>query len=338
MGQDEGQSQVAEGHPGVLGDRNEGLDGVELGHDLGTLGVVTRRHPAGPSPFGQRGVLAVAAGEPAAVQGAPDDGAHPVALTGREHLGLDATGQDRIGRLLADETFTVPALGHPLGLDDEVAGEGGRPEGPDLALVDEVGECPQGVVDVARRIGTVDLVEVDPVRLQAAQAGLDLADDPPARVTGHVGVGPHRSVELGGQHHVLPPASGQSLGHDLLGLAGGVHIGRVDEVDTGIESGVDDTDAVVVITVPPSAEHHGPQAQGGDVHSGVTQRSEFHGRPLFMDPLVDLVMVHRCHGSSMSWFIDVMVHRSAHGSDLTGSLSGTRAAGEPPPGAKMAAR
>jgi hypothetical protein len=50
----------------------------------------------------------------------------------------------------------------------------------DLALVDEVGQRAEGLVDVGVRIGTMHLVEVEPVGAEALQRALHLGDDPAA--------------------------------------------------------------------------------------------------------------------------------------------------------------
>ena len=110
------------------------------------------------------------------------------------------------------------------------------------------------------RVGAVDLVEVDPVGAEAPQRVLDLGDDPAARTAAVVGVLAHRHAELGGQHDVVAAAL-ECLADDLLGLAGGVDVGGVDEVDPGIQGAVDDADRVVVVGVAPGAEHHRAEAQ-----------------------------------------------------------------------------
>jgi hypothetical protein len=46
--------------------------------------------------------------------------------------------------------------------------------------VHQIRQRGQGLLDVGRRIGTVDLVQVDVVGSQAAQGVLDLGDDPPS--------------------------------------------------------------------------------------------------------------------------------------------------------------
>ncbi len=134
-------------------------------------------------------------------------------------------------------------------------------EAADLALVDEIGERAERLVDVGARVRTVDLVEVDPVGLQAPQRVLDLVDDPAPRVPAVVWVIAHRHVRLRGQHDVVTPAPGERFADDLLRFAGGVDIGGVDEVDAGVERGVDDPDRLVVIGLAPGAEHHRAEAQ-----------------------------------------------------------------------------
>jgi len=106
----------------------------------------------------------------------------------------------------------------------------------------------------------VHLVEVDPLGPQPPQRVLDLGDDPPARDTAAVGVLAHRTPELRGQHDVVAAAS-ERLPNDLLRLAGGVDVGGVDEIDPGVERAVDDADRVVVVGVPPGAEHHRAEAE-----------------------------------------------------------------------------
>ena len=122
----------------------------------------------------------------------------------------------------------------------------------------------------------VHLVEVDVVDLQAAQRVLDLADDPAARVARLVGVlVVHVAVELGGQEDVVAAALAglQRLADDLLGLAAGVDVGGVDDVDAGVEGAVDDRDRLVVVGVAPRAEHHRAEGQRADLDAGAAERS-----------------------------------------------------------------
>ena len=69
---------------------------------------------------------------------------------------------------------------------------------------------------------------------------------------------------------------GQGLADDLLGLAEGVDVGGVDEIDPRIERAVDDADRLVVIGGSPRPEHHGAQAQRADLDTGTTKSAIVH--------------------------------------------------------------
>ena len=185
--------------------------------------------------------------------------------------------EHRVRGLLGDEALELALARDPLRLDDLARGEGGVPEVADLALMDEVGERDERLLDVGVGARPVDLVEVDPVRAEPAQRVLDRAHDPAARAALPVGVVAHRAVELGGQDDVVAAAL-QRLADDLLGLPAGVDVGGVDEVDAGVERGVDDADRLVVVRVAPGAEHHRPEAHLADRDAGATEQALFHAR------------------------------------------------------------
>jgi hypothetical protein len=88
---------------------------------------------------------------------------------GGEHVELDPADQQRVRRLLGAEALKPPLACHPLRLDDLAGGERGRADVADLALLDEVGERAERLVDVGVRDGAVHLVEVDPVGAQAPE-------------------------------------------------------------------------------------------------------------------------------------------------------------------------
>jgi hypothetical protein len=110
-----------------------------------------------------------------------------------------------------------------------------------LALVDQVGERTQGLVDVGVDVRSVHLVEVDPISLKPPETVLALANDPPARVATVVAVLAHGHEDLGSQDDVVS-ASLEGLPYDFLRLSRRVHVSGIDEVDPGIEGGVDDAD------------------------------------------------------------------------------------------------
>ena len=101
----------------------------------------------------------------------------------------------------------------------------------------------------------MNLIKVDVVGLKAAQGRLYGLGDPTPGITLLVGVIAHRAMHLGGQHDLVA-APFKRFADDLFGLALAVTIRRVDEVDAEVERLVDDADAVVVVGVGETAEHH----------------------------------------------------------------------------------
>src|SRR4051812_14372559 len=273
---DERERQLDQAHAALLGELAERVGGVELALIAGVVHVVAGGQALRAPRLRQVLALAVVARQPAAGQRAPRDHAHAIAQAGGQHVVLDAAREQRVGRLLAYEALAAAPLGDPLGLDDLARGEGGRADVADLALAHEVGEGAERLVDVGVLFGAVDLVEVDPVGAEPPQAVLDLLDDPAARVPELVRVVAHRAVHLCCEHDVVAPAPGQRLADDLLGLAARVHVGGVDEVDPGVERGVDDADRLVVVLVAPTAEHHRAEAERTHLDAGAAEGAELH--------------------------------------------------------------
>jgi hypothetical protein len=67
-------------------------------------------------------------------------------------------------------------------------------------------------------------------------------------------------VDLGREYDVVALAARERLADDLLRLTARIHVGRIDEVDPGVQRPVDDPNRVLVIGVADSTEHHRPQA------------------------------------------------------------------------------
>jgi hypothetical protein len=221
--------------------------------------------------------LAHPAGEQSLRQRAPDDGAQAVALGHGQHVALDAPVQDRVRRLLAPEPHEAAALGDPLRLDHIDGRELGGSDRPHLAAVHQVGQRRQRLLHIGLRVGPVVLVQVDVVGLQPPQRVLDLGDDPPARRAPPVRGLAHGIGELRREHHVVPAAL-QRLADDFFGLTGGVHVGRVDQVDAGLERFADDADRVVVVAVAEGAEHHGAESVRADLDARAAEGAVAHRR------------------------------------------------------------
>ncbi|SNY46838.1 hypothetical protein SAMN05421748_10815 [Paractinoplanes atraurantiacus] len=211
-----------------------------------------------------------AAGQRALGERAPDQGAQAVTLGGGQDLGLDATIEQGIRRLLGVQALEAAALGQPLRLDDRGRRRVGGADRTDLAAAYEIGQGRQGLLQVGARIEAVDLVEVDVVGAQAAQGVLDRRHDPAAGGALPVRVVAHRPAELGGDHDAVAAAL-QGLADDLLGFAVRVDVRRVDEVDAGVQGLVHDADGLVVVGIADAgglAEHHGAERVGADLDAG----------------------------------------------------------------------
>ena len=88
-------------------------------------------------------------------------------------------------------------------------------------------------------VDVVHLVEVDVIRLQALERGLDPVDDVLAGEAGVVRPVAHPAVHLGGHDGLVAPP-GDGFPDVLLGDAARVDVRRVDEVDPDVERPVDD--------------------------------------------------------------------------------------------------
>src|SRR5215217_4819515 len=276
----EGQRHLDQRHARLVRQLAQSIGGVELALVAGQRHVVAAGDHLRPPRLRDVRVLAVLAGEPAAGQRAPGDHAHAVAAARGQDVGLDGAGEQRVGRLLAHEALAAALLGDPLGLDDLAGRERRRPDVANLPLAHQVGQRAERFVDIRVFLGAVDLVQVDPVRAQPAQAVLHFTDDPAARVAELVRVVAHLAVDLGGQDDVVALPVRERLAHDLLRLAARVHVGGVDEVDPGVERAVDDADRRVVVGLAPGAEHHRAEAERADAYTGPAEASILHGRTL----------------------------------------------------------
>ena len=120
----------------------------------------------------------------------------------------------------------------------------------DLALLDELIERLEGLVDGGFDVGVVLVVEVDAVGAEAAQAALTAVDDPLPEHPWRVGLVLRPGQELRGDDDLVTPGT-ESGAEKLLGLATAVHLGGVEVGDAGIESGVHDRRRGVAVELHP---------------------------------------------------------------------------------------
>src|SRR5215216_973567 len=104
----------------------------------------------------------------------------------RAHVGSTSASMARTRieqrRLRGHEALQAPIPTDPLRLDNRRGGVRGAADVADLALVHEVGQRAERLLDVCARIRTVDLVEVDPIRTQPPKRVLHCPRDPAARI------------------------------------------------------------------------------------------------------------------------------------------------------------
>jgi len=112
------------------------------------------------------------------------------------------------------------------------------------------------------------LPDVEVIGLQPAQAALDRLDDVPPRGAARIDV---RSggVEALGDHHQIVAVAAHQRAEDLLGLALGVLVGSVEEVDARVAAGLEHGGGSRFVGV--AAEGHGAVAEFGNFDAGAAE-------------------------------------------------------------------
>src|SRR5207302_8148059 len=100
------------------GELSQRVDRFELALVARQRQVVATGQARRPRALDLLDALPPPAGQPAAGERAPRDDPDAVALARRQHVGFDATYEDRVRRLLAHEALAAPAIGGPLRFDD----------------------------------------------------------------------------------------------------------------------------------------------------------------------------------------------------------------------------
>ncbi len=104
----EREREVDQRQPGLVGERGERVDGLELALVGGDRTGRSGRGCAGRASTPVTSApLRHLPRQPAAGERAPGDDAHAVALAGRQHVGLDAAVEQGVRRLLADEALAA---------------------------------------------------------------------------------------------------------------------------------------------------------------------------------------------------------------------------------------
>ena len=160
-------------------------------------------------------------------------------------------------------------LGHVVVRDPDVA---------DLALLDHLLERPRRLLLRDVRVGPVDLVDVDRVDAEVAQALLDA----PAQ-EGRGGVALRRpDAALGGDDHAVAVAAQlrpQRRAQQLLRRPEPVGLGRVEERDAEVARPPDGGDGRLLVEAPPlPAELPGAERDPGHLEPRPAERDRLHRR------------------------------------------------------------
>src|SRR5271166_4697843 len=231
------ERQFQQGMPAALGEVRQlfGYLPVALGQD-------TIRQPlrvGQPRTFRQRDVAPVLAGQQTACQREERQQPQPKLAHRRHQLGFWFAKHQRIFVLTRNERIQPAGLRRPLRLHHLPGGEVGTADVTHIAMPHEIVERAQRLLDRRARIRRVDLIQIDPVGAQPAQAVLHLAHDVAARSADLHAFIVHRHAELGGEYDPLAVVAEDLAQACLRSAALAIGIGGVEQRDAEIKRLVD---------------------------------------------------------------------------------------------------
>ena len=131
----------------------------------------------------------------------------------------------------------------------------------------------------------MNLVKVDVIRAQTAQGGFDGIHDVPARCADVVAARPHAAEGFGRDHDIFARDAGidDGLRERFLGFAVGINVGRIHEVDAGVEGHFQELIDAVLIDARDGFPHalaggegHGPETDFRNEEAGLAKGVVFH--------------------------------------------------------------
>ena len=141
--------------------------------------------------------------------------------------------------------------------------------------MDQIVEGAQGFLLRRERIEAVDLIEIDVIGSQTAEARVAGFEDVAAGGSGLIWAGPGSEETLCGEDDVLT-ARAEGLADYFLRLAAGVGVGGVDQVHAGFKADLHQAPRLVHLHVAHcgeasfTAERHGAEAQHRNFQSTTT--------------------------------------------------------------------
>src|SRR5262249_47717620 len=155
---------------------------------------------------------------------------------------------------------------------------------------DDIVERAQALVDGRVRIRMMQLVQIDVIRAQATERGVDRLEDVLARQALVPGTRPHGAEALGRDHEVLPPAL-EPAAENLLGAPDGLEVAAhrvdvrgVEERDAAGRGAIENGNGGLLVAL--QAERHGAEAEPRDGKPGAPETDVMHDTPLFTNDAV----------------------------------------------------
>src|SRR5437762_5145435 len=132
-------------------------------------------------------------------------------------------------------------------------------------------------------VETVDLIEVDILHAEPAQAVVDLGEDRFTRQPGAIGAGPHSAIDFGGDDDLV--AAREILdraAEDFLAVAERIAVRGVEKIDACFDRLLDEGPALRLGEAPgmiaeiASAVAHAAEANARDIEAGAAELGVFH--------------------------------------------------------------
>ena len=151
-------------------------------------------------------------------------------------------------------------------------------------------QCLERFLDRRLRVPAVNLVQIDVVGPEPAQARVDRREDGLARQPASIGSRAHRKEHLGGDHQFV--AAGiilQCLSDDLLRRTVRIRIGGVEEIDPEVDGFADQWPALMlgqsprVISALGNSVSHASEAQRRHLKAGIPEIFVLHDRSIISD-------------------------------------------------------
>src|SRR5579871_1187615 len=222
------------------------------------------------------------AGEKSARQRTPHQQSDSLIQQHRNNFTLQLAAGQRVVSLQRHKFFEMLHGGNSLALHDLPRREIGASDVADFSLTDQIGERAERFFKRRQWIEAVNLIEIDVIRIQAQQAGLGFLHDIQPRESDLIGTFAHAAVDFGRNHHILALRAERFAQHGFR-FARRIDIGRVEEIDAGVDGVFHQRIHVVLIQSADgledafrSAEGHCAHAKFGYEDTGIPELLIFH--------------------------------------------------------------